>query len=173
MDSNRVIKYTHTCILLFLINISILNSQSSIINSHLQIRINPDQYQSIVDAEWSLIYEKLAKCVRLGANIVLSRLPIGDLATQYFADRGVFCAGRIADDDIKRIEKATGAKIQSTVYGIEEDVLGTCGVFEEVQVGSKRYNVFKECKAATTSTFLLRGGAEQFLAEAERSIHGR
>eukprot|EP00967_Tisochrysis_lutea_P024003 scaffold27542_cov21-Tisochrysis_lutea.AAC.1 len=34
------------------------------------------------------------RCVASGANIVLSRLAIGDLGTQYFADRGVFCAGR-------------------------------------------------------------------------------
>lgn len=138
-----------------------------------QIRINPDQYQSIVDAEWRIIYEKLDRCIELGANIVLSRLPIGDLATQYFADRGVFCAGRIADEDIKRIEKATGAKIQSTVYNIDKSVLGTCGQFEEVQIGSKRYNMFTECAAAKTSTFILRGGAEQFLEEADRSVHGR
>lgn len=99
-----------------------------------------------MDAEWSIIYEKLDRCIQLGANIVLSRLPIGDLATQYFADRGVFCAGRISDEDIKRIERATGAKIQSTVYGVKNDVLGTCGVFEEVQIGSKRYNVFKQVR---------------------------
>ena len=100
-------------------------------------------------------------------------MPIGDLATQYFADRGVFCAGRIADDDIKRIEKATGARIQSTVYNIDASILGTCGQFEEIQVGSKRYNMFTECAAAKTATFILRGGAEQFLEEADRSIHGR
>jgi T-complex protein 1 subunit eta len=29
---------------------------------------------------------------------VLSRLAIGDLATQYFADRDIFCAGRVAED---------------------------------------------------------------------------
>ena len=125
-----------------------------------------------MDAEWKIIYGKLDACIALGANIVLSRLPIGDLATQYFADRGVFCAGRIAEDDIKRIEKATGARIQSTVYGVDASGLGTCGVFEEVQVGSKRYNLFTECPAAQTATFILRGGAEQFLEEAERSIHG-
>ena len=80
----------------------------------------------------------------MGANIVLSRLPIGDLATQFFADHGIFCAGRVADDDIKRVEKATGAKIQSTVYNIDTSVLGTCGQFEEIQVGSKRYNLFTD-----------------------------
>lgn len=43
---------------------------------------DPSQYQSIVDAEWNIIYEKLDKCVQSGAKVVLSRLAIGDLATQ-------------------------------------------------------------------------------------------
>jgi len=33
-----------------------------------------------------------------GAKVVLSKLPIGDLATQYFADRDIFCAGRVTAD---------------------------------------------------------------------------
>ena len=43
---------------------------------------DPGDYQSIVDAEWQIIYEKLDKCVESGAQIILSKLPIGDLATQ-------------------------------------------------------------------------------------------
>nr|GMD64791.1 T-complex protein 1 subunit eta [Ipomoea batatas]GMD67476.1 T-complex protein 1 subunit eta [Ipomoea batatas]GMD71433.1 T-complex protein 1 subunit eta [Ipomoea batatas] len=43
---------------------------------------DPSQYQSIVDAEWNIIYDKLDKCVKSGAKVVLSRLAIGDLATQ-------------------------------------------------------------------------------------------
>ena len=43
---------------------------------------DPLQYQSIVDAEWNIIYDKLDKCVQSGAKIVLSRLAIGDLATR-------------------------------------------------------------------------------------------
>jgi T-complex protein 1 subunit eta len=69
---------------------------------------DPAKYQSIVDAEWNIIYDKLAKCVASGAQIVLSRLAIGDLATQYFADRDIFCAGRVAEDDLQRVAKATG-----------------------------------------------------------------
>lgn len=47
-----------------------------------EVRIeNPDDYQSIVDAEWELIYEKLNKIYESGAQIVLSKAPIGDLAT--------------------------------------------------------------------------------------------
>jgi T-complex protein 1 subunit eta len=69
---------------------------------------DPAKYQSIVDAEWNIIYNKLAKCSESGAQIVLSRLAIGDLGTQYFADRGIFCAGRVPEDDLQRVAKATG-----------------------------------------------------------------
>lgn len=77
-----------------------------------EIRIeNPDDFQSIVDAEWKIIYTKLEQIVNTGAQIVLSQLPIGDLATQYFADRNIFCSGRVDKDDMKRVEKATGGRI--------------------------------------------------------------
>jgi chaperonin GroEL (HSP60 family) len=55
------------------------------------------QYKSLVDAEWRILYEKMEKMVESGAHIILSKLPIGDVATQYFADRDLFCAGRVAE----------------------------------------------------------------------------
>jgi len=137
-----------------------------------EIRIeNPEQYQSIVDAEWTIIYDKLDKIVQSGANIVLSRLAIGDLATQYFADRNIFCAGRVTDDDLRRVCKATGAQVQTTVSNLVSSVLGSCGLFEERQVGSARYNFFLEAAQSKTATILLRGGGEHFVDEAERSVH--
>lgn len=45
------------------------------------------EYQSIVDAEWKILYDKLDRIYESGAKVVLSKLPIGDVATQYFADR--------------------------------------------------------------------------------------
>jgi len=63
---------------------------------------------------------------------VLSKLPIGDLATQYFADRNIFCAGRVPQDDLIRVAQATGCVVQTTVNGLQKASLGTCGKFEEV-----------------------------------------
>merc|ERR1719446_1113422 len=128
-------------------------------------------YQKIVDAEWDIIYDKLDKIHKSGANIVLSKLAIGDLATQYFADRGMFCAGRVEHGDMIRLQKATGGMIQTSCNDLNPAVLGTCEHFEEKQVGGERYNFFSGCKAASTCTLVLRGGAEQFIAEAERSLH--
>ncbi|ORX84356.1 T-complex protein 1 subunit eta [Basidiobolus meristosporus CBS 931.73] len=130
-----------------------------------------NEYQAIVDAEWSIIYQKLEAIVKTGAKVVLSKLPIGDLATQYFADRDIFCAGRVATDDLSRVVQAVGGSVQSTCTDISEKHLGTCEVFEEKQIGGERFNLFTGCPAAKTCTLVLRGGAEQFIAEVERSLN--
>jgi len=129
------------------------------------------EYQAIVDAEWRIIYDKMEALYKTGAKVVLSKLPIGDLATQYFADRDVFCAGRVASDDLERVCQATGASVQSTCSDIQSRHLGTCERFEERQIGGERFNFFEGCPEAKTCTLVLRGGAEQFIAEAERSLH--
>ncbi len=137
-----------------------------------EIRIeNPDDYQSIIDAEWKIIYQKLENIVNIGSDVVLSRLPIGDLATQYFADRNIFCAGRVDSEDLKRVAKSTGALLQQTCNSLKPEVLGTCRVFEERQIGAERYNLFNNCEKSKSSTLIIRGGAQQFIEEAERSVH--
>lgn len=137
-----------------------------------EIRIeNVEDYQKIVDAEWDIIYDKLDQIVASGANVVLSKLAIGDLATQYFADRDIFCAGRVTESDMKRVQQATNCQLQSSVNNLIPDVIGQCALFEERSVGDERYNIFTGCPATKTATIVLRGGAEQFIEEAERSLH--
>ncbi|CAB08778.1 putative T-complex protein 1 subunit eta [Schizosaccharomyces pombe] len=137
-----------------------------------EVRVDKVQeYQNIVDAEWRIIFSKLEAIVATGAKVVLSKLPIGDLATQYFADRDIFCAGRVAADDLNRVVQAVGGSIQSTCSNIEEKHLGTCDTFEERQIGGDRFNLFEGCPKAKTCTLILRGGADQFIAEVERSLH--
>ncbi len=38
-------------------------------------------------------------------------------------------------------------------------------------MGAERYNLFTGCEGAKTATFVLRGGSQQFLDEADRSLH--
>eukprot|EP00823_Brevimastigomonas_motovehiculus_P003049 TRINITY_DN1830_c0_g1_i1.p1 TRINITY_DN1830_c0_g1~~TRINITY_DN1830_c0_g1_i1.p1 ORF type:complete len:545 (+),score=129.93 TRINITY_DN1830_c0_g1_i1:145-1779(+) len=137
-----------------------------------EVRIDDiTKYQSIVDAEWKIIYDKLDAIYKSGAKVVLSRLPIGDLATQYFADRDVFCAGRVPQEDMERVAAAMGATIQTSLSDLNSTVLGECKKFEEKQVGSERFNFFTGCPKLKATTIILRGGADQFIAEAERSVH--
>ena len=137
-----------------------------------EVRVDQvSEYQAIVDAEWQIIYDKMEALYATGAKVVLSKLPIGDLATQYFADRDVFCAGRVSSSDLERVIQATGGSISSTCSDIRPEHLGTCARFEERQIGGERFNFFEGCPKAKTCTLVLRGGAEQFIAEVERSLH--
>lgn len=72
---------------------------------------------------------------------------------------------------MKRVVSAVGGQIQSTTSDIRAEHIGTCETFEERQIGGERYNIFEGCPKAKTATMLLRGGAEQFIAEIERSLH--
>ncbi|CAF1487788.1 unnamed protein product [Adineta steineri] len=160
------------------------NPKIAILNIELELKAERDnaevrldnvvEYQKIVDAEWSILYDKLDTLHKAGVTVVLSKLPIGDVATQYFADRDMFCAGRVQEDDLKRTQKACGGAIITTVENLNnqsQQVLGTCEIFEEIQIGSERYNCFTGCPKAKTATMILRGGAEQFIDEVERSLH--
>ncbi|XP_034838141.1 T-complex protein 1 subunit eta [Maniola hyperantus] len=137
-----------------------------------EVRVdNVKEYQKVVDAEWQILYDKLAALHASGANVVLSKLPIGDVATQYFADRDMFCAGRVTEEDLRRTQRACGGAVLSSVRDLAPEALGHCATFCERQVGGERYNIFAGCPAAKTCTLILRGGAEQFLEETERSLH--
>jgi len=137
-----------------------------------EVRVeNVEEYQKVVDAEWDILYEKLDRITKSGAKVVLSKLPIGDVATQYFADRDMFCAGRVPEEDLMRTMKSCGGAIQTTVHDLNDETLGYCELFEEKQVGGERFNFFSGCPKSKTCTIILRGGAEQFMEETERSLH--
>jgi len=57
------------------------------------------------------------------------------------------------------------------VNNISSTVVGNCGLFEERRIGSERYNIFTQCTNSKTATILLRGGGQQFIDEADRSLH--
>ncbi|OMH84074.1 T-complex protein 1 subunit eta, partial [Zancudomyces culisetae] len=72
---------------------------------------------------------------------------------------------------------ATGARILSTVSSSSSSSsstsfgLGSCDLFEEVQLGNSRFNVFTGCPVpAAACTLVLRGGSLQFIDEVHRSL---
>ena len=69
---------------------------------------------------------------------VYIRLFCGVLTVLCESCRDVFCAGRVADVDLKRTMKACGGAVQTSVESLTEDVLGNCEVFEEQQIGGER-----------------------------------
>lgn len=134
-----------------------------------EIRVHTgEDFQAMVDTEWSIRYNKLEKTHQSGAKVIGSKL---DVVTQYFADRDMFCADCKPEEDLKKTMTAYGGSIQTSVDALTPDVLGCCQVFEETPIGGERYDFVTGCPKAKTCTSLLHGGAEQFMEEAERSLH--
>ena len=42
---------------------------------------------------------------------------------QYFADRDIFCAGRVTEEDLQRVAAATGGTVQTSVNNLIDEVL--------------------------------------------------
>ena len=124
------------------------NPKIALLNIELELKAEKDnaeirvasveEYQKIVDAEWNILYNKLEQIYKSGAKVVLSKLPIGDVATQYFADRDMFCAGRVPEDDLRRTMQSCGGAVLTTVSDLVDSNLGVCEYFEELQVGKER-----------------------------------
>lgn len=56
----------------------------------------------------------------------------------FFFSRDIFCAGRVQEEDLRRTMKACGGSIQTSVGNLTKDVLGTCELFHEQQIGGER-----------------------------------
>lgn len=153
---------------IFLTNVE-LEWKSERANAELRID-GVQNYQDVVDAEWSIIKDKLDLIIKSGAKLVFSSSAIGDYATQYFARFGMFCSGRVSEKDMRQLEKVCGAKIVSSLNfeNSRENFLGLCTLFEERQMGDVRYN-FVHNDAG--STIIIRGPGEEIMNEVERSLN--
>ena len=154
----------------------------SILALNIELELMPEKYnaeskinriknhQAIIDAEWSIIYEKLDKIANSKAKVVFSKLPIGDLATQYFAERGILSGGRISNDDMTRISQGTYSEIITSISNVNNSALGKCNLIEERQIGNERLLIMLGCKVETV-TILLRGASENLLGETKRCLN--
>ena len=111
-------------------------------------------------------FEEVQVSLNSSGGPCMQRLPIdcrswpGQLVFCLFcmmpAVRGWSCFGRILC-----------CKVKAAHRGCWQDVrLG-----DGAQVGAERFNLFKGCPKAKTATMVLRGGSDQFIDEAERSLH--
>ncbi|AFP65685.1 t-complex protein1 eta SU (nucleomorph) [Chroomonas mesostigmatica CCMP1168] len=127
-------------------------------------------YKKIIDAEWSIIYEKLDRISEIKTKAVFSNQAIGDLATQYFSERGMICGGRLSGDELVRISKGTGARSISSISNINKQAIGKCGIIEEKQIGNERFVIILGCSTESI-TIVLRGGSEKLLDETKRCLN--
>jgi len=108
------------------------------------------------------------KIAASGADIVISRKGVSELAQERLARLGIISMRRVKYNDLWWLEKATGAKICKSLEEISDDELGYAERVREMNVGGDRM-VFVESESPKSVTLLLRAGSKRYLDEFHRT----
>uniref|UniRef100_A0A7S1BQ62 T-complex protein 1 subunit alpha n=1 Tax=Corethron hystrix TaxID=216773 RepID=A0A7S1BQ62_9STRA len=134
------------------------------------------EIDNIRQREMDITKERIMKIIDAGANVILTTKGIDDLCLKYFVEHGCIAARRIGREDLKRLAKATGGKLVTTMADMEgnesfdTDALGSCETFQEERVGDGEMLYACGCKGGA-ATLVLRGANEYMLDEMDRALH--
>jgi T-complex protein 1 subunit alpha len=138
---------------------------------------DPVEIENIKKREMDITKERIRKIIDAGARVVLTTKGVDDLCLKYFVEAGIICARRCNREDLKRLAKATGGRVVTTMADMEgnetfdADCLGGCDSAREVRIGDGEMLYVYGCKGHGASTIVLRGANEYMLDEMDRALH--
>lgn len=143
-----------------------------------QVIINdPEKLDQIRQRESDITKERIQKILASGANVILTTGGIDDMCLKYFVDVGAMAVRRVLKKDLKRIAKATGATICSSLTNLEGDetyeatMLGQAEEVVQERICDDELILVKNTKARTSASIILRGANDFMCDEMERSLH--
>jgi len=143
-----------------------------------QILVNdPKQLEAIRLRESDLTKEKIQKILKPGTNVVLVTGGIDDFCLKYFIEAGAMAVRRCKKADLKRIAKATGATLLSSLANLEGEetfdasYLGEAREVVQERICDDELILIKDPKVRTASSIILRGPNDYYVDEMERSVH--
>jgi thermosome len=140
-------------------------------NIDAQIRIEkPEQLSAFLDEEERMLKAMTDKVKKSGANVLICQKGIDDTAQHFLAKAGILSFRRVSENDMKKIGKATGAKIISTLDELDGESLGMAGVVRVEKLAGETLAFIEECKNPKAVTILVRGGTEHVVDEVQRAI---
>jgi thermosome len=132
---------------------------------------SPDQLQSFLDQEEKMLKTMVDKIKATGANVVFCQKGVDDLVQHYLAKNGILAARRVKESDLKKLAKATGARVSTSIDELSKDELGIAGLVEERKIGDENMIFVEKCKDPKAVSLILRGGTEHVVDELDRAIH--
>lgn len=138
---------------------------------------DPQQLEAIREREASMVLERIKLILDAGANVIFTTKGIDDLCLKTFVEKGAMAVRRCKKEDLRRVAKATGATLVSSLSNLEgEEVfeVSSLGQAEEVvqeRISDDECILIKGTKAFSSASIILRGPNDYQLDEMERSIH--
>lgn len=138
---------------------------------------DPNNLEAIRQRELDITKERISKIFAAGANVILTTGGIDDINLKYFVEAGAMGIRRVLKKDLKRIAKATGATVCSTLANLEGEesfeasYLGQAEEVLQEKVSDDELVLIKAPKTRSAASIILRGPNELALDEMERSVH--
>jgi thermosome len=129
------------------------------------------QLSKFLDEEERMLKEMVASVKNSGATVLFCQKGIDDLAQHFLAKEGIYAVRRISESDVKKLAKATGAKVVNSLSELSKKELGFANVVEEKKVAGDEMTFVSGCKNPKAVSILIRGGTEHVVDEVERSLH--
>jgi T-complex protein 1 subunit alpha len=143
----------------------------------LLISFFPLSTQSTHCREIEITTERIKKILATGANVVLTTKGIDDLCLKLFVEAGAMAVRRCKKEDLKRIAKATGATLTSSLANLdgeetfEASYLGTAEEVVQERISDDECILIRGTKTQSSASVILRGANDYMLDEMERSLH--
>ncbi|EEP75542.1 T-complex protein 1, alpha subunit [Uncinocarpus reesii 1704] len=138
---------------------------------------DPTQLEKIRERESGIVLERVEMILKAGANVILTTKGIDDLCLKMFVERGAMAVRRCKKEDLRRIAKATGATLLSTLSDLNGDEkfepssLGRADEVVQERISDDECILIKGTKSHTSASIILRGSNDFQLDEMERSVH--
>jgi T-complex protein 1 subunit alpha len=155
-----------------------INFQKERMKLGVQITVDdPQQLEQIRARESGMVIERIEMILKAGANVILTTKGIDDMCLKLFVEKGAMAVRRCKKEDLRRIARATGATMLSTLSdlnGDEEFESSYLGYAEEVsqeRISDDECIIVKGTKVHSSASIILRGANDFQLDEMERSVH--
>ncbi|CAK7273890.1 chaperonin-containing T-complex alpha subunit Cct1 [Sporothrix epigloea] len=155
-----------------------MNLQKERMKLGVQITVDdPQQLEQIRAREAGMVIERVEMILKAGANVILTTKGIDDLVLKLFVERGAMAVRRCKKEDLRRIARATGATLLSTLSDLNGDerfeasYLGHAEEVSQERISDDECILVKGTKVHSSASIILRGPNDFSLDEMERSVH--
>jgi len=153
--------------------IALVDTPLEVAETEIDAEVNltdPAQLEKFIEREEAELKALVDALTDVGANVVFCQKGIDDMAQHYLAKAGVLAVRRAKKTDMKRLARATGARVVSRVPDVTEEDLGHAGRVVQRDVGTDEFLFVEECDNPKSVSLVLRGGTEHVVEEVERAI---
>jgi len=128
------------------------------------------ELQNFLGEEEKTIKAMVDKIAETECNVLFCQKGVDDFAAYLLARAGIYCSRRVAKSDIKKLSRATGARVISNLNEVNSYDLGESDIVEEVKTTNNTMTYVRGCHNPKAVTILIHAGTSHVIDEIERAI---